>query len=158
MSNIAPIAIPNLTGAARSFGHTRLSLNGQDFNGGYVNLKWSIENDGENQYSNNPDPVGFSLGENKYTASVSLYYDFAMSLIQQVGPGWNMLPFIGYFSYIGVGLTTYTDVLVGIRLAKIELDTSSDSTKAITLPIDLKPVKILPAGVDGNLYPLVASP
>jgi hypothetical protein len=158
MSNIAPIQVPNTTSALRSFGHTRLNLNGFDFTGGYENLKWSIDNDSELQYSNNPDPIGFSLGEIKYTASVQLYYDWLMSVIQQIGPGWNMLPFIGYFSFTGVGLATYTDTLVGCRLSKIELDTSSSSTKAISMPIELKPVKIYPSGIDGNLYPLVASP
>jgi hypothetical protein len=158
MSNIAPIQVPNLTGAVRSFGHTRLNLAGFDFTGGYENLKWLVDNDGENQYSNNPDPIGFSLGENKYTASVVLYYDWIMNLIQQVGPGWQMIPFTGFFSFVGAGLVTSTDTLVGCRLSKVELDTSANSAKAITLPIDLKPVKIYPAGVDGNIYPLVASP
>ena len=49
------------------------------------------EREREIVYSNNPDPVGFTLGENKYTASVRLYYDFVMNTIQQLGPGWNMM-------------------------------------------------------------------
>ncbi len=158
MSNIAPIQVPLTTGALRSFGHCRLNLGGVDFTGGYEELKWSIENTSEDAYSNNPDPIGFTLGENKYTASVRLYYDFAMNLIQQLGPGWNMVPFTGYFSFVGAGLVVYTDTLVACRLKKIELDTSAGSAKPITNPIDLGPIKIYPAGVDGNLYPLVATP
>ncbi len=158
MSNIAPIQVPLTTGALRSFGHCRLNLGGVDFTGGYEELKWSIENTSEDAYSNNPDPIGFTLGENKYTASVRLYYDFAMNLIQQLGPGWNMVPFTGYFSFVGVGLTTYTDTLVACRLKKIELDTSAGSAKPITNPIELAPIKIYPAGVDGSLYPLVNTP
>lgn len=155
MSNVSPIAVPNTSGALRSFGHARLNVNGLDFTGGFTNLKWAIDNDSENQYSNNPDPVGFSLGETKYSASVQFYYDWIMNLIQQLGPGWNMTPMNGFFSFVGAGLVTYTDQLVAIRLAKVELDTSSGSSKAITLPVDLRPVKIYPAGVDGNIYPLV---
>jgi hypothetical protein len=158
VSNVQPIQVPNTTGAVRSFGHARLNLNGIDFNGGFMNLKWEIENTGENQYSNNPDPMGFSLGQNKYSASVVLYYDFAMNLIQQIGPGFAMVPLVGFFSFGGDGLPIYTDQLLGIRLSKMALDTSADSNKAITLPIDLKPVKILPLGLDPNLYPLVGSP
>lgn len=158
MSNIAPIQSPNTTGAMRSFGHCRLNLNGIDFNGGFINLKWEIENTSENQYSNNPDPVGFSLGENKYTASVQLYYDFAMNLIQALGPGFAMIPFTGFFSFEGDGLPIYTDKLVGCRLSKFSLDASASDTKAITTPIDLKPVTIFPLGLPANLYPLITTP
>jgi hypothetical protein len=155
VSNVAPILVPNTGGAMRSFGHCRLNLNGQDFTGGFENLKWTIDNDSEAQFSNNPDPVGFSLGENKYSASVQLYYDFALTLIQAIGPGWQMIPFAGYFTFVGVGLTPYTDVLLACRLTKIELSAQAgQGGKAITLPIELKPLKILPAGIDGNLYPL----
>jgi hypothetical protein len=158
MSNLQPIQVPQTTGALRSFGHCRLNLNGVDFTGGFTELKWSIENTSEEGRSNNPDPIGFSLGENKYAASVRLYYDFLMNLIQQVGPGWNMLPFTGYFSFVGTGLVTYTDKLVACRLKKVELDTTADNAKPITMPIDLGPIKIYPAGVDGNIYPLIATP
>lgn len=153
-----PIQVPQTTGAMRSFGHARLSLNGLDFTGGFEELKWKIEDTSENQYANNPDPVGWSLGELKYSASVRLYYDWALNMIQQIGKGWNHVPFIGYFSFVGAGLVTYTDQLVACRLTSLELDTSAGNAKAISLPIELKPLKILPAGVDGNLYPLVATP
>jgi hypothetical protein len=95
MSNIAPIQVPQTTGAVRSFGHCRLNLNGLDFNGGFHELKWKLENTSEDVHTNNPDPVGFTLGENKYTASVRLQYDWAMNMIQQIGPGWMMIPFTG---------------------------------------------------------------
>ena len=158
MSNIQPIQVPQTTGAVRSFGHCRLNLNGLDFNGGFEELKWSIENTSEDAYSNNPDPIGFTLGENKYVASVRLYYDFVMNMIQDLGPGWNMMPFTGYFSFVGAGLVVYTDTLVACRLKKVELDTSSGNVKAITMPIELGPIKIYPGGIDGNIYPLVATP
>jgi hypothetical protein len=51
----------------------------------------------------------------------------------------------------------YTDTLVACRLTSLELDTSSDSAKPITMPIELKPLKIYPGGFEGNLYPLVAN-
>jgi hypothetical protein len=162
MSNIQPIAVPATTGAMRSFGHTRLAIAGIDFFGGYENLKWTVDNDSENQYSNNPDPVGWSLGENKYTASVQLYYDWLMNLIQQLntanGPGFQMQPFNAYFSYVGAGLVNYSDQLVGCKLGKIELSAQAgQGGKAITMPIDLKPIKIYPGGFDGNLYPLTTN-
>lgn len=155
MSNIQPIQVPNTTGAMRSFGHLRLSLNGLPFSGGFENLKYTISIDSENQYSNNPDPVGQSLGEIKYEASVQLYYDWVYNLIQQIGPGFMMIPFTGYFSGVGAGLVAYTDTLTMCRLKKVELSAQAgQGGKAITMPIDLGPLLILPNGISPNMYPL----
>jgi hypothetical protein len=171
-AQISPIQVPQTGGAMISFGHLTLTLNdNQEMTGGFENLKFKISDDSENVYSNNPDPVGFTLGDNKYEASVQLYYAWAMNLIQSIGPGWQKIPWTAYFkaaenaaaSPIGAGLVYTAATLIACRLTSIEMSgQAGQGGKALTVPIDLKPLKIYPAGVggaqgvDGNPFPLVS--
>lgn len=156
-----PIQVPLTNGVIRSFGHVRLSMAGLDFTGGFTAIKRSKKRDREIAYSNNPDPIGKTLGENKYECSATLYYDWLMNMIQTVnqnlGPGYSDQPFSIYVSYVGVGLVTYTDQIINCTIDDISAD-DSQGTKALMREINFHPTKILFGGFEDLADPLVASP
>ena len=80
-ANIVPIQVPLTTGVVRSFGHTRVQIAGLEFTGGYKQVKLKRTRTREMVMSNSPDPVGKTLGENKYEASIVAYYDWWANML-----------------------------------------------------------------------------
>jgi hypothetical protein len=158
---IVPIQVPNTTGAMRSFQHARLEIAGLEFTGGFKSIKRSRKRERELPYSNSPDPVGKTLGENKYQASAVLYYDWWMNLIQTVqlnlGPGYGDQQFTVYMSYVGTNLVPYQDVIVGCTFDTTEADDAAGST-ALVREVEFNPTKIYFGGFDDLEVPFVAPP
>jgi hypothetical protein len=157
----SPIQVPLTTGVVRSFGHTRLVIAGLEFTGGYASFKLSRTREREMVMSNSPDPVGKTLGENKYQASVVLYYDWFMNLLftlqNNFGPGYGDIPFTMYPSFVGANLNTYTDTVINCTFDTTEAD-NAKGVGALTREIQLNPTKILFGGIDDLAVPLVAPP
>lgn len=160
-AQITPIQVPLTNGVVRSFGHVRLQIAGLEFTGGFKSIKRSRKRDREFPYSNSPDPIGKTLGENKYQCSAVVYYDWWANLLQTVqanlGPGYGDQMFTIYISYVGKNLVTYTDQVIGCSFDSTEAD-DTQGTQALTREIDFAPVKILFNGVDDLEDPLVAPP
>jgi hypothetical protein len=158
-AQITPIAVPLTNGVVRSFGHMRLSIAGLEFTGGFKSFKRSRKREREMVMSNSPDPVGKTLGENKYQASGVLYYDWFMNLIQTVqntlGQGYGDQPFTIYCSYVGTNLVTYTDTILNCTFDSTEADDAAGNT-ALTREIEFTPTKILFGGFEDLQDPLVA--
>ena len=99
-AQIVPVLVPSSNGVVRSFGHVRLSIAGLEFTGGFKSIDYSRTRKREMVMSNSPDPVGKTLGENKYECSAEVYYDWYMNLLltleQQLGPGYGDQPFTLY--------------------------------------------------------------
>lgn len=161
LGQVYPVAIPLTNGFVRSFAHVRLNIAGLDFTGGFTSIKRSRKRDREAVMSNNVDPVGNTLGENKYAASATMLYDWWANIIQVInaslGPGYGDQPFTVYVSYGGVNLNTYTDTLVGCTINSTEADDTT-GTKALAREVDLMPVKIYFNGLDDNADPLQGVP
>ena len=161
LGQVNPLAIPLTNGFVRSFAHVRMNLVGLDFAGGFTSIKRSRKRDREDVMSNNVDPVGVTLGENKYAASAMMLFDWWMNCIQVVsatyGPGYGDQPFTVYVSYGGAGLNTYTDTLIGCTISSTEAD-DSVGTKALAREVDLHPIKIYFGGFDDNADPLTGVP
>jgi hypothetical protein len=157
----APVQVPLTNGVIRSFGHVRLQIAGLEFTGGFKSIKRSRTRDRAMVYSNNPDPVGKTLGENKYECSAEVYYDWWANLLQTVqqnlGPGYGDQPFSIYISYVGANLTTYTDQVINCTFDTTKAD-DSQGTEALVREIDFHPTKILFNGVDDLADPLTAPP
>ena len=75
----------------------------------------------------------------------------------------SVLASLAAASPIGAGLVYTAATLIACRLTSIEMSgQAGQGGKALTVPIDLKPMKIYPAGVggaqgvDGNPFPLVS--
>jgi hypothetical protein len=160
-AQISPIQVPLTNGVVRSFGHMKLTIAGLEFTGGFKSFKRSRKRERELVMSNSPDPVGKTLGENKYEASGVLYYDWFMNLIQTVqntlGPGYGDQPFTIYCSYVGSGLVTYTDQIINCTFDSTEADDSAGTT-ALTREITFNPTKILFGGFEDLQDPLVSGP
>lgn len=160
-AQISPIQVPLTNGVVRSFGHMRLEIAGLEFTGGFKSFKRSRTRDREYAYSNSPDPVGKTLGENKYEASGVLYFDWWMNLVTtvqtQLGPGYGDAPFIIYCSYIGVNLVTYTDTITGCTIDSTEID-DAQGTAPLVREVKFNPIKIYFNGLDDLQDPLVAAP
>ena len=161
VAQISPIQVPLTNGVVRSFGHARLEIAGLEFTGGFKSIKRSRVREREMPYSNSPDPIGKTLGENKYQCSAVVYYDWWANLLSTVqnnlGPGYGDQLFTLYISYVGTGLVTYTDYVIGCSFDSTQADDQQGIT-ALTREIDFNPVKILFNGVDDLEDPLVAPP
>jgi hypothetical protein len=130
---------------------------GMDFTGGFKSIKRSRTRDREMVMSNSPDPVGKTLGENKYQCSAVLYYDWWMNMIQTItstlGPGYSDQPFNIYITYGGVNLPTYTDQVVNCTFDTTEADDTA-GVPALTREIQFNPTKIYFGGLDDVADPL----
>jgi hypothetical protein len=161
VAQISPIQVPLTNGVIRSFGHVRLEIAGLEFTGGFKSFKRSRVRERELPYSNSPDPIGKTLGENKYQASAVLYYDWWMNLLQTVennlGPGYGDQSFQIYVSYCGANLVTYTDCIVGCTFDTSQAD-DQQGIAALTREVEFNPVKIYFGGFDDLEDPLVAPP
>jgi len=160
MPQITPIQVPLTNGVVRSFGHVRLQIAGLEFTGGFKSIKRSRKRKREKVMSNNPDPVGKTLGENEYECSAEVYYDWYMNLLQTVqnlGEGYGDQPFTLFISYVGQNLTTYTDQVLNCTFDEDDGD-DKQGTAALTRTINFNPTKILFGGFDDLADPLTAPP
>ena len=160
-AQITPMQVPLTSGAVRSFGHMRMDIAGMDFTGGFKSAKYSRKREREMPMSNSPDPVGKTLGENKYQCSVVAYYDWWMNLLLTVqnnlGPGYGDVLFTIYFSYVGVNLSPYQDVALGCSFDSTQADNAT-GIGALTREMEFNPVKIKFNGIDDLQNPLAPGP
>jgi hypothetical protein len=158
-AQITPIQVPLTNGVVRSFGHVRLNIAGLEFTGGFKSIKRSRKREREMPYSNNPDPIGKTLGENKYQCSAVVYYDWWVNLLltvqQNLGKGYGDQPFSIYISYVGKNLNTYTDQVLNCTFDSTEAD-DTQGIAALTREIEFNPTKILFGGIEDLADPLVA--
>src|SRR5271165_486744 len=160
-AQVTPIQVPLTNGVVRSFGHVRLEIAGLEFTGGFKSIKRSRVREREMPYSNSPDPIGKTLGENKYQCSAVVYYDWWANLLltveQNLGPGYGDAPFNIYVSYVGQNLNTYTDWILNCTFDTTQAD-DQQGIAALTREIEFNPTKILFAGIEDLADPLVAPP
>ena len=154
--NLNPLQVPIFNGVVRSFGHVQVVLaNNQIITGGFTSIKRSRKREREFPMSNGPDPIGKTQGENKYSASLTLYYDWFMQQIQLLGDGYGDQPFTVKVGYQGAGMVPYTDLILGCTFDSTEADDASGN-KALIRELDLGPTKILFGGLDDVADPLTA--
>ena len=160
MNAISPIQVPLTNGVVRSFGHMRLNIAGLEFTGGFKSFKRSRHRERERPYSNHQDPIGKTLGENKYEASGVLYLDWWYNVLQTVtntfGPGYGDQPFTIFCTYVGVGLVTYTDMIINCTIDSTDADDSAGSA-ALVREVNFTPTKILFGGWDDCYDPLTSA-
>lgn len=152
-----PPQVPITNGFVRSFGHVRMNIAGLDFTGGFVKVKRSRKRTRDKARSNSPDPVGKTLGDNDYEASVEMFFDWFMYVLltlQNVAPGYGDQPFTLYTSYVGKGLVPYTDTILNCTFDTTDADDSA-GTKPLTRTVELNPTKILFGGIDDLEDPLI---
>ena len=157
-AQIAPILVPLTNGFVRSIAHVRLEIAGLEFTGGFKAIKRSRKRSRELPMSNNADPVGKTVGENKCECSAEMYVDWYYNLIrtinQNYGAGYADQPFTIYTSFVGWNLVPHTDTIVGCTF---DDDDGDDKTgpAALVRTVNFNPIKIYFDGLDDNSDPLV---
>lgn len=152
-----PNQVPLINGVMWSFAHITLRIVGVELNGAFKSIKYSRKRDRDFPYSNNPDPVGKTLGENKYTCVGVLYNAFWFQLLNTLqnnfGPGYGDAQFPIYVSYNNNGFASYTDTILNCSFDGTEAD-NEQGNAALTRSIDFGPTKILFNGIDDLAKPL----
>jgi hypothetical protein len=151
-----PIQYPYVNGVRQSFASIEFRMNGQIFVG-FKSIDYNRTRDREEVRGNSPDPLGKTIGENKYTASCDLYLAEWNLFQSQLGPGYGDILFPCYVTYSSNGFDTIQDIIIGCTVDTTE-STNQQGPAGTTRKIDLKPLKILFNGVDDLLVPLVGVP
>jgi hypothetical protein len=129
-----------------------------DFTGGFKSIDYSRKRTREDVMSNNPDPIGKTLGENKYSCKAVLYLDWFYNTIrtinQNLGSGYADQPFNIFVSFVGTNLTPYTDTILNCTFDTTDAN-NAQGTSALTREIEFNPTKILFNGLDDVGSPLV---
>lgn len=157
MSSFAPIQVPLSNGVVWSFGHVTLNMAGLEFTGGFKSIKRSRTRTREMVESNSPDPVGKTLGTNKYQCSAELYLAWWFAMINTVentfGKGYGDRPFEIKVSYTNNGFQTFTDRIVNCTFDSTTADDSAGNTALVRM-VEFNPTKIYFAGKDDLADPL----
>lgn len=163
LAAILPLQVPLINGTAYSFGHIELDIAGLQFTGGFVSIDYDRDRDREMVYSNSPDPVAKTLGENKYTGEAEVFVAWWLALLNTIqavlGPGYGDQMFttkVSYNASPGLG-PPFQDVLLGCNFDSTKAP-NKRGTAALTRTIKLSPLKILYNGVDDLANPLQALP
>lgn len=159
-STVAPILVPLTNGVVWSFGHVTLNIAGLEFTGGFKSIKRSRKRNREMVYSNSPDPVGKTLGQNEYQCSAEVYVEWWRALLhtvqETVGEGYGDQFFDLFVAYNATGFDPIVDAIIGCTFDSTDADDGVGTT-ALTRTIEFNPLKIRFNGVDDLADPLVAS-
>lgn len=155
-----PIAVPLINGVLYSFAHIDLQIAGLEFTGGFKSIKYSRKRNREMVYSNSPDPVGKTLGQNEYSASAEVYLAWWLNTLNTIqstlGTGYGDQAFDTLVSYNANGFKPFQDVIQNCNFDSTDGDNSA-GTSALTRSIELSPTKIRFNSVDDLADPLVAA-
>ena len=154
-----PMQYPTTTGPRPSFGHIELKILGMPF-AGCKKVTYGRTRSREMMRGAHPDPLGKSLGENEYKASIELYWAEFQMFLQQLssqasaqGAGYGDLFFDVTVTTNANGFSVVTDTIIGCTLDTTESD-NSQGTSNLTRSFELNPVKILFGGLDDVSAPL----
>lgn len=156
---ITPILVPVTNGFVQGFANVRLNAAGMDFTGGFQSIKRSRKRDRELVESNSVDPVGKTLGMNKYQCSAIFLYAWFLNFIKTInnnlGAGYADQPFTIYIGNTqdATGLVTSTDIVLGCTLDSTDAD-DVKGIGALTRPIEFNPIKIKFNGLEDAADPL----
>lgn len=106
---------------------------------------------------NHPDPIAKTIGENEYKANVEIAHAECMLLIKEIGPGYGDLLFDTYVSYGCDGFDTTTDEILGCSIDDHDVS-NSQGPDPLMRKLELGPLKILMAGIEDLLVPMISPP
>lgn len=154
---VTPIQVPLINGAIYSFAHITLDIAGLSFTGGFKSIKYSRKRSREIVYSNSPDPVGKTLGQNEYQCSAELYLAWWLATLRTIqanlGPGYGDFSFSVFVAYNATGFDPFQDEIQNCTFDSTEADQSAGTT-ALTRTVEFNPTKILFDDEDDLANPL----
>lgn len=153
-----PIQVPLINGVVWSFQHITVNLNGLEFTGGFKLIDYDRKRDREMVMSNSPDPVGKTLGENKYTCKVDMLLAWWFACINSagLGDGYGDVSFSISVAYNNNGFTPFVDHILNCTFDSTEAKNAA-GTGAIIRGVEFNPTKILFNGLEDLATPLVAA-
>ena len=147
------IAYPLLNGNAFSWSSVEINIDGQLFTA-IESIDYGRKRSREEIRGNNADPLSKTVGENKYTGTVSVEIAEWFLFLQQFGAGYGDIFFITTVTYNSPSLGVVQDILKGCTLDESTMGLKRGPGGLYT-KIDLSPLKIIFNGVDDNASPLV---
>lgn len=160
MADFTPIQVPLINGALYSFAHIKAVFAGLELTGGFIEVNYNRTRSRTKVWSNSPDPVGKTLGQNDYTASIKVllpWWNAMMLTIQQnIGAGYGDQSFDVFVQYNATGFDPIVDSILNCTFDTTDA-TNAAGTDPLMRTIDLNPTKILFNGLDDLAVPLVAS-
>lgn len=151
-----PLAVPLINGYRHGFASIELKMGTQIFRG-FKSIEYSRTRNREMVMGNSPDPISKTRGENEYEASCELYLAEYRLFQAQLGAGYGDKFFSVMVTYGETGFDTVTDELLGCTLDSTEMG-GSQGPDALTVTVDLNPIKIRLSGVDDLEFPLAPPP
>ncbi len=159
-STATPIQVPLINGVVWSFAHITLEIAGLEFTGGFKSIKYSRKRNREVVYSNSPDPVGKTLGQNEYSASGEMYLAWWLSTLRTIqknlGEGYGDQSFSIFVKFNNKGFDPFVDEIQNCNFDSTDAD-NSVGTGALTRMVDFSPTKILFDQTNDLENPLVAA-
>jgi hypothetical protein len=150
--SISPIQVSVSNGFVRSMANVRIEIAGLSLPGGFASVMRKRTRTRERVYSNNVDPIGDTDGTNQYEATVDMYFDWYIQLVQtlrnNLGPGYGSQTFDMYLAYVGANLATYYDVITSCKFDNDEINAQKGASPLVSA-VHLNPLKIYFAIPDG---------
>lgn len=147
-----PLTVPLVNGNRHNFASITLKAADTKFIG-FTSIEYSRERDRELVYGNHPDPLGKTLGQNSYSATLEMLRAEWDLLRATLGEGYGDKFFDVYVTYGAKGFDTVTDEILGCTMDTSEAG-GSVGPDALVVSVELNPIKILFAGVDDLSEPL----
>lgn len=157
---LKPIRYPLVNGVRQSFASCNLEITSDLLTWkpiGWSKLSFERTRERGEVRGPHPDPIAMTRGQNKYTASMTMYLAEVNYLVQEVlgGPGYGDRFFRVVLQYLENGLDVVKIELRSCKLDKDAVD-NSQGTDATQVEIDLHPLKMLRNDIDDVDDPLAA--
>lgn len=163
---LTPIKYPVVNGVRQSIASCTLEIIPTLANGspgpawrpkGWSKLSFDRTRETGDVYGPHPDPLGQTLGQNKYTGALTMYLAEWNYLARQIlgGPGYGNRFFSIVCTYTANGFDPVKVELRGCRMLKSSID-NSVGTDATQVEMDLKPIKVIWNDEDDVDDPLAA--
>lgn len=108
---------------------------------GLKSINYKFEKKGTHVYGTGPKPIGITRGVFTPDGDVEMYLDEFSTLVDQLGAGFADVPVTAKISY-SEGARTYTDTLIGARIAGVEAS-QSQGADPLTRKLPLTMLDIL---------------
>jgi len=152
----SPIQYPFVNGTRHSFASIELKLANQIFIG-FKSINYNRTRDRAEVRGNSPDPLGKTIGENKYTADCEIYlaeWNQFQALLEEQGTGYGDQFFTVLVTYSANGFDTIQDEIIGCTMDSTDASNGQGSDPTVR-KFDMSPLKIKFNGIDDLASPLV---
>jgi hypothetical protein len=148
-----PIPYALINGVRHSFASLTFKLDGQEFVG-FSKVDYSRKRERGMPYGPNPDALGKTRGQNKYTFKVTVYTaEFLNFVTAHFGPGYGDAQFVCQLSINENGMDPQSVMAINCTIDESTVSASA-GVDATTVDLDFGPTKLIFNDTDDNSTPL----